>query len=171
MSRVLQVDISGRPLGLISWQRAVNMIYQGNAVALEVEDGKYWRSPSLAIPVALIIQTEDYVKLRPLKDNHIIKRVLFARDNYKCQYCFKDVTLSTGTTDHVKPKSKFVASGRPASDAHTWDNVVLACEKCNLKKDNRLPMECGMHLKKAPRKPDYVQVLWAGKIYHSIHAK
>lgn len=170
MTRVLQVDVSGRPIGLISWQRAVCMLYQGSAQVLEAEDD-FWKSPNLDIPRALIIQTEDYIKLRPLRDNYIIKRVLFARDNWECQYCGRSITMSTGTKDHVKPQAAFEREGRSRTDANTWDNVTTACGPCNHKKGDRLPRECGMYPKTTPRKPTYIQTMWAGKGFHPIQAE
>lgn len=170
-TRVLNVDISGKPIGLIPWHRAATMIWDGRATPVEIVDGQFWCSPSVSIPKSRIIQTHDYVKLRPLRDKQIVKRVLFARDNYLCQYCSKPLTKSTATVDHVKPKSKFIAEGRPPSDANTYENCVSACAKCNNKKGDRLPYECGMMPVNTPRVPTYVQVLWAGRIYCPIQAE
>ena len=170
-TRVLQIDISGRPIGLIAWHRAATMLWDGRATAIEVEDGKYWRSPSTSIPKSRIIQTHDYVKLRPLRDSQVIKRVLFARDKYECQYCSKPLTRHTATIDHVKPRSSFLREGRPVSDAHTYSNCVTCCSKCNTKKGSRLPYECGMMPRKVPVVPNYVHVLWAGKLYCPIQAE
>jgi hypothetical protein len=44
--------------------------------------------------------------------------------------------------------------------ANTWDNVVTACTKCNARKSNRLPMECGMYPKSTPKEPRYVVMVW-----------
>lgn len=170
-ARVLHVDVTGRPIGFISWPRAIALLWQERAVALHEDENKILRSPSLEFNYPLIIQTADYVRLRPLRNNSIVKRVLYARDNYQCQYCGKEVTRSSGSIDHVKPRSKFIAEGRPAADANTWDNVVVSCVKCNTKKGDRLPMECGMMPMTTPKKPDYVAVHWAGKNYHPIQAE
>ena len=35
----------------------------------------------------------------------------------------------------------------------TWNNVCTACGPCNLRKGNRLPRECNMHPRAAPRQP------------------
>jgi 5-methylcytosine-specific restriction endonuclease McrA len=170
-ARVLQIDVSGRPIGLIAWHRAAMLLWDGRATAIEVVDGQYWRSPSVSIPKSRIIQTHDYVKLRPLKDSQVIKRVLFARDKYKCAYCEKQLTRHTATIDHVKPRSRFIREGGKASDAHTYTNCVTCCAKCNTKKGDRLPYECGMMPKITPVVPSYVQVLWAGKLYCPVQAE
>ena len=167
---VLQVDVSGQPLGLIHWHRAVNMLWQGNATVLYEEEEGSWKSPSWEIPKALIIQTNEYIRLRPLKENIIVRRVLLARDNWMCQYCEKPLTLASGTIDHVKPKIAFVRQGRPASDAHRWDNVVASCGPCNTKKGGRTPVQSGMMPLCTPKMPTYVQTRWGGRINHPIHA-
>ena len=42
-----------------------------------------------------------------------------------------------------------------------WKNVVTACSRCNLRKGNRLPSECGMRLLSAPVEPNEVELVWA----------
>lgn len=170
-TRILQVDVSGRPIGLIPWHRAVTLLWQDRATAIEVVDGEYWTSPSVNIQKTRIIQTHDYVQLRPLKDNQVVKRVIFARDRYQCQYCEQQLNRKTATIDHVKPRSAYLREGRPSSDAHTYTNVVTCCARCNTKKGDRLPYECGMLPKNDPKIPTYVQVLWAGKLYCPIQAE
>jgi hypothetical protein len=49
------------------------------------------------------------------------------------------------TFDHVVPRSR---GGRTS-----WENVVTACGPCNLRKGNRLPRECQMIPRQAPRQP------------------
>jgi 5-methylcytosine-specific restriction endonuclease McrA len=170
-NKVLVTDVTGRPVNTTSWQRAVVLLLSNEAYLIEKDGDKFLRSPSISVPKPLIIQTQGYVALKPLPDNKIVRRVLYARDDWECQYCGKEINMKTGTVDHVKPKAAFVREGRKASDAHTWDNVVTSCEKCNTKKGDRLPYQCGMQPKKTPRKPSYVQTLWAGKAFHPIQAE
>ena len=49
--------------------------------------------------------------------------MIYKRDGNKCQYCGSTKELSI---DHVHPRSK---GGRD-----TWENLVTACTKCNIKK-------------------------------------
>lgn len=171
MTAVLQVDAAHRPLGFVDWRRAFSMMWEDKATMLEEDPTRVIRSPSIEFNVPLVIQVHEYVELRPLKDKVIIKRVLYARDNWECQYCGCAVNMKTATVDHVKPKVYFLKENRPTSDANTWDNVVTSCGPCNWNKGGRLPYECGMMPKKTPRKPDFVQTLWAGRKYHPIHAQ
>ena len=51
---------------------------------------------------------------------------------------------------------------------HTWDNVVAACRRCNHRKGSRLPYEAGMYPRNVPKRPDMVQVAWAGRLTHPL---
>lgn len=169
--RVLNIDSSGKPVGLISWHRAATLIWSGKATPIEVVQNQYWCSPSVSIPKSRIIQTHEYVKITPLKNNRVIKRVLFSRDHYRCQYCGKKLTRGTATVDHLRPRASFIREGRPVKDAHTYTNCLTACAQCNTKKGDRHPYECGMTPLSTPKLPTYAQVLWSGKVYCPIQAE
>ena len=170
-NNVLVLDVTGRPINVTTPFRGAVLLMTNRADLVAQDGDEVLRSSSAEFPKPLIIQTRGYVKLRPLSDGKIIKRVLFGRDDYECQYCSKPVTTKTGTVDHVKPKVAFKREGRPESDANTWDNVVTCCAKCNAKKGEKLPYECGMMPKKAPKKPTWVQTLWVGKAFHPVQAE
>lgn len=90
-----------------------------------------------------IIQFTRYDKV-PQRQIHYNRRNIFLRDNNQCQYCSskKDLTL-----DHILPRSR--------NGISSWENIVVACVKCNLKKADRTPQEAGMKLLKKPVKPKY----------------
>ena len=70
---------------------------------------------------------------------------LLVRDGFECAYTGKSLNMKTATKDHVKPRSR--------GGKHTWDNVVLACEEVNKKKNDRTPEEAGLRLRVRPHKP------------------
>ena len=70
---------------------------------------------------------------------------LLWRDNNQCQYCGKHFCPDSLTMDHVVPKSR--------GGKNTWINLVTACKKCNQKKGNKTPTECGMYPKRKPKAP------------------
>jgi hypothetical protein len=35
-----------------------------------------------------------------------------------------------------------------------WENIVTCCVTCNRRKGGRTPLEAGMHLRRAPRRPE-----------------
>ena len=70
---------------------------------------------------------------------------LLERDDYKCQYCGKNLPTKELNMDHVIPRDR--------GGATSWENVVISCIRCNSKKSNRLPREAGMRLLKEPKRP------------------
>jgi 5-methylcytosine-specific restriction endonuclease McrA len=64
----------------------------------------------------------------------IKRRRLFKADP-RCRYCGCDLTWHTATLDHVVPRSK---GGRDS-----MDNLVLACQPCNVQKADKLLGEGG----------------------------
>jgi 5-methylcytosine-specific restriction endonuclease McrA len=76
------------------------------------------------------------------------RRNIFLRDRHTCQYCGVRPKDDDMTIDHIVPKSR---GGLTA-----WENIVLACTTCNIRKGNHLPVECGMHLLSAPKKPSWM---------------
>jgi 5-methylcytosine-specific restriction endonuclease McrA len=73
---------------------------------------------------------------------------IYARDNYRCQYCGHKASISELTYDHVIPRSR---GGRT-----TWDNIVSCCYACNANKANRTPAEARMTLRAAPTRPAWI---------------
>ncbi len=83
---------------------------------------------------------------------------LFLRDGFCCQYCGSRGDL---TFDHVVPR----ASGGITS----WENVVAACSKCNLKKGSKSLRNAGMALRKAPRPPSAEELRNQGRRFPPNH--
>lgn len=169
MSRALCLNVTYEPLGFLSTERAVTVVWEGKAEILE-DTGKVWRSNSgVEIPEPTVIKLNRYIKMpRSLKEC-ITPRVLFARDKFTCQYCGKHQSQLRGksnrlTIDHIKPK----AQGGP----HHWENVVTACYVCNIKKRDRTPMQANMKFKhlyknRSPKKPNLLVFTWGGRVLPS----
>jgi hypothetical protein len=62
---------------------------------------------------------------------------------WKCAYC--GTTAGRLTLDHIIPRSKGGES--------IWENVVIACAPCNLRKGDRSLEQVGMELRTQPRPP------------------
>lgn len=99
------------------------------------------RTVNQVLRVPEVIQLTKYDKI-PKKKINYNRRTIYWRDNNECQYCRSKRDLSL---DHVVPKCQ--------GGLTNWENVVVACVKCNLKKAGRTPMEAGMKLIRAPKKP------------------
>ncbi len=73
------------------------------------------------------------------------KRAIYTRDEGRCAYCGKVVSISDATIDHIVPSSQGGQS--------TWDNLVNCCNRCNQHKGNRTPEQAHMQLLFLPLQP------------------
>ena len=138
------------PLSLWPWQEAIKAVYLERVnVAAEYEE--VVRSEKLTLPLPSVIVLKNYVV--PTKTVPFTRATLFLRDEFTCQYCgYKGKDL---TFDHVVPKSR---GGKTR-----WDNVVAACQSCNLRKAAKTTSQVGFKLRKAPTKPSPEVLLNKGK--------
>ena len=99
----------------------------------------------LRLPEVILLSTfNGFVK----REVRLSRRNIFERDEQRCQYCGQRFTKQDLTIDHVMPRSR---GGRD-----TWENLVLACIHCNLKKSNRTPDEAHMQLLHKPVAPHWL---------------
>lgn len=142
------------PLTIISWKRALCLEIIGNEIPGEgvvvldhYEDDYVMSSGGDQFFIPSVAVTPRFIKKR----NSIpVKRYNVAvRDDSTCQYCNTKLPLKKTTIDHVIPKSSFDKK----ENAHTWNNVVIACSKCNTKKGSKTLEQAGMKLLKEPLEP------------------
>ena len=139
---VLVLNLNYVPLNICNVRRAVILVGKGKAELLENHRGQL-RTVSSLVDVPSIIRLVYLVK-KPFLPRKLSKKEVFLRDKFTCQYCGKkvpDLTLA-----HVVPRRQH--------GSHTWENVVAACNRCNLRKAGRTPVEANMLLKTVPRAPD-----------------
>ena len=149
---VLNADyrpLSYYPLSLWCWQDAVKAAFM-DRVDIVAEYDEYVHSPSTRIRIPSVVVLKDYVK--PQKRVAFTRFNLFLRDGFLCQYCGSKGDL---TFDHVVPR----ASGGVTS----WENVVAACSRCNLKKGPKSLRRAGMSLRRAPRQPSSEELRNSGR--------
>ena len=140
-SPVLVLNLNYVPINVSTVRRAIILLSKGKAELLENREGEV-RTVAAAVDAPSIIRLVYLVK-RPFAPRKLSKKEIFLRDRYTCQYCGKknqELTL-----DHVVPRRQ--------KGAHTWENVVAACSRCNLRKAGRTPEEANMRLKTEPRVP------------------
>lgn len=138
MGKVLVLNASYEPLNITSWKRAVVLLLKNKAEHVE-HNGKMLYAN---FPLPTVIRLRYYIRV-PYNEIPLTRRHVLQRDGHTCQYCGlqgEDLTL-----DHVLPRSR----GGPDS----WENIVTACVKCNVKKGNRTPKEARMFLNTTPRRP------------------
>ena len=176
-SSVLTLNKLYLAVQVIPAKRAFCLLWKGLAEVVSVEEGMYlsydfasWLEISelkialnerhehddwlpavnfeIQVPRVIRLLTYDRIPKETVKFN---RRNVFLRDDYACQYCgdqFKSHSLSL---DHVMPRSR--------GGKMTWENIVSACHKCNVRKANRTPREAGMSLSAPPKKPQRNPVL------------
>jgi 5-methylcytosine-specific restriction endonuclease McrA len=150
MESVLLLNSSFEPLRVISWQKAVTMCFLGKVEVIEEYHDKEIRSVSIVIKAPAVVRLLQYVRLGK-RTPPLCRTNILARDDFRCQYCKKDLTAKDATLDHVVPRTQ---GGKT-----TWENIVCACSACNRKKGGRTPAEARMTLLKKPVKPDWLPVL------------
>lgn len=164
-SYVLILNRSWMAVHISPARRALTLLYVGAARAVHPRDyslhdfdgwlelskdglgGPYVHTPTLRIRIPemiLLNHFNGFVRHEVRFSRHSI----FERDRNTCQYCGKRHSKNQLTIDHVVPQS------RGGDDS--WENVVVACLDCNVKKGSRTPEEAGMPLIRRPVKPAWI---------------
>jgi len=169
---VLVLNRTYAAVHVVNVRRAFTLLYKGHAEVVAIEGGQFqtfdfdgwlefsntkyalqefcewddWiRTVSFSIQVPRVIRLLDYDRV-PRNVVKFNRRNVFLRDENRCQYCGKKFGSHHLSLDHVIPRSR----GGPS----TWDNIVCACLKCNVRKGGRTPQEAGMRLFRSPFKPN-----------------
>ena len=149
---VLNADyrpLSYYPLSLWSWQDAVKAAFL-DRVDIVAEYDDYVHSPSTRIRIPSVVVLKDFV--RPQKRVAFTRFNLFLRDGFQCQYCGSKGDL---TFDHIVPRSH--------GGLTSWENVVAACSKCNLKKGSKSLKQARMKLSRTARRPSSDELRNSGR--------
>lgn len=146
--RTLVLDQGYQPHRIVSWQRAVLMLFDGKVEVVE-EYADEIRSVTFSIKMPAVVRL-----LRAVRGKRGVKfsRInVAARDEFRCQYCGDKLPLGKLTYDHVVPRA---LGGRTA-----WENIVMACLPCNGRKGRKRPEQAGMRLLKQPVRPTWLPVI------------
>lgn len=142
------LNASFEPLHIVTWQRAIQLLFQGKVEVVEESDQEI-RTVLFTMKVPAVLRLLNYVPLA--KKNEIVRfsRVnIFLRDGHRCQYCNKLFAKKNLTLDHVIP---VVQKGNKS-----WENIVSACKPCNQRKGGRTPQQAGIKLIRKPRQPAWL---------------
>jgi 5-methylcytosine-specific restriction endonuclease McrA len=140
LGRALLLNATFEPLCVVSARRAVVLVLKAKAEVVE-RNGAAFRSERAVFPVPSVVRLTHFVRVPFRTRVPLSRRAVFARDGHRCQYCGR----SAENLDHVLPRSR--------GGTHTWDNVVASCRPCNARKEDRLPQEAGLRLRRAPAVP------------------
>ena len=138
--RALVLNASYEPLSIVSSRRAVCLLLADKAELVECDTGVV-RSATVSIPVPIVVRLRYMVRVPRRAVAAVSRRAVFARDEYRCQYC----GARADSIDHVMPRSR--------GGSHVWENLAAACRPCNMKKRDRTPDEAGMRLLRPCRAP------------------
>jgi len=144
--RTLVLTQGYEPLKVVSWQRAITLLFLGKCELVEEYDHAV-KSTYLVVKVPAVVRLVN--AFRRHKNRVKFNRAnIFARDRYSCQYCGEKGKMADLTYDHVIPRSR---GGKTE-----WTNIATACLPCNSAKGNRTPAEASMKLRGKPLVPSWV---------------
>jgi len=141
---VLVLNQDYQPLSICSVQRSVKLLFLDKAELIHDDPDRQLRSVNDVFIYPSVIRLRRYINL-PYTRIVLTRRNVMKRDRHLCQYCGARVDL---TLDHVLPRSR--------GGGDSWENLVTACNKCNVHKGNRTPEEAGMILKRKPYRPVHI---------------
>lgn len=140
--RVLLLNNTFEPLTALPLRRAVVLIVCGKAEVVHGDAaGTVLHSSSTSVEVPSVIRLSAFVKVPYRGRVPMSRSALMLRDNHRCAYC----GTRAETIDHVVPRSR--------GGAHSWENCVACCAKCNRRKADKTLSELGWRLPTAPRAP------------------
>ena len=147
------------PVSRVNIKRAIALLVTGKAEPLDFTIGKGGKGIAVHSP-SVVLLVPEHIRLtitdreRVWKVPPVNRREVLRRDKHTCQYCGSTKQL---TLDHIIPRSK--------GGKHTWDNVVIACERCNSRKGDRTPQQAGMALRTQPKAPMHPTVAFAEQFW------
>ena len=148
----LVLDQSYRAHRVVSWQRAIHMLFDDKIEVLSEYDEDI-RSPSLTLRKPAVVRLLRKVKAKTKSASGVrFSRVNVAvRDDFRCQYCGIHLSLSKVTYDHVVPRAK--------GGTTCWTNIVTACKACNGHKKDKTPEQAGLQLRRDPMEPTHLPLI------------
>lgn len=143
------------PLSLWSWQDAVKAVFLDRVHVVDHYE-QIVRSESFEMEIPSVVALKDYVAQN--RSPAFTRFNLFLRDGFECVYCNSPEEL---TFDHLIP--------RRLGGKTSWQNIVAACSKCNLRKGGRLPKDAGMQPHTKPYQPTMHQLQAQGRRFPPNH--
>ena len=147
MKKTLLLTLWGTPSQIIHWHDAIDLKYKDKADVVSEYDIDVC-SPTIQwkLPAVMRLHKLPKINNRQIKFS---RQNLLIRDKHRCQYCGDDrVPVNFLEYEHVIPRSK---GGKT-----NWENIVIACSRCNRRKTDKTCEEAGMFPLTKPIKPKYL---------------
>ncbi|NNG37131.1 HNH endonuclease [Nakamurella sp. DB0629] len=140
--RVLLLNATHEPLAVVTGRRALVLLLAGKAESVADRDtAAPMRSPTLVLAVPAVVRLNRFVRVPYHRATSVTRSGVLRRDRRICAYCGG----RADTIDHVQPRSR--------GGAHSWENCVACCVRCNSRKADRLLSELGWTLPFVPAPP------------------
>lgn len=155
MVQTLLLNATYEPMKVISWQRAVVLLWLDKAEVVACYD-EVIRGVSRAIPMPSVVRLRRYAR----QDRRVkfSRTNVYRRDGFACQYCGARPNPASLTLDHVVPRAR---GGRT-----DWTNIVTACSVCNHRKADRTPEQARMSLPRPPVRPGHMPTVTPDEARH-----
>lgn len=144
MDSVIVVNATYEFVGLVSWKRAMVLLFSGKVEVVKESD-RIIRTVSRSFRIPAVIRLIKFIRQIYRREVPFSRRNVLIRDAHLCQYCTKEFVSAELTIDHIIPKAH--------GGTNDWTNVVASCRSCNMKKGDRTPRQAGMSLMRRPFKP------------------
>jgi len=163
MNQALVLNSSFEPINVVSWQRAIQMVFQGKVEVLELSE-KEVRTISKTYKLPSVLRLLKFIPINKKRNIIRFSRAnILLRDRHTCQYCGRKRSAQELTLDHVTPAAR--------GGKRSWDNIVTACLPCNQQKGGRTPLEANMHLITEPNHPLWLPAQSLNNHLHSAPEK
>lgn len=126
--QILVLNLDYTPVNIVQGKRAIVLLLKEKAKPVS----------------GTVIRLNNYAPLplnRASKEKPT-KAAIYRRDNNTCQYCGSTRNL---TIDHLIPRCR--------GGKDLWENLLLACSRCNTLKGHRTLEQSGLKLSRKPRPP------------------
>ena len=130
--RTLILNASYEPLVVVPTRRAVLLLLSGKASTV-AESGLKLHSRSMTVGAPSVVLLNQFIRV-PRRTMTLSRKAALDRYGHVCAYCNK----YGDTLDHVIPRAR--------GGTHSWENVLVACFKCNNLKADSLLSELGWKL-------------------------
>ncbi len=150
MEAVIVLNAGYEFMGLVSWQRAMILLFNGKVEVVKESD-RVVRTVTRTFRIPSVIRLMKFIRQIYRREVPFSRKNILVRDACVCQYCGREYLSGDLTIDHIIPK---VQGG-----ANDWNNVVACCRSCNIRKGGRTPRQAGMQLERKPFKPTIMEFI------------
>lgn len=147
--KVLVLNKAYLPIDIVDWEVAISDWFCGTADIIEsYQDEPPIRSGLNTNGQQIVMQVPSIIyRNSSSKNQHALVKTLpysranlYQRDNGKCIYCKKALTLKEFTIEHVIPQCQ--------GGLTDWLNCRVSCSPCNLAKGGKTVQEMGWEMPK-----------------------